>query len=152
MNMAKNHTRHGERGQALLEVALTLPLLLLVSIGIFEFGRAFQTWQVVTNAAREGARIAVLPGATSASVQTRVREYLKSGQLSRYNTAAVSVNPTSQISIGAGTASASVVTVTYPFDFVVLNPVAKLVTNTSNTGKSPISLTTSAAMRNESQF
>ena len=50
-----------ERGTAILETALTLPLLLLVSVGIFEFGRAYQTWQVITNAAREGARVAVLP-------------------------------------------------------------------------------------------
>ena len=36
--------RHkNERGSALLEVALTLPLLLLVAVGIFEFGRAYQT-------------------------------------------------------------------------------------------------------------
>ena len=51
-----------ERGAALLEAAITIPMLLLVSVGIFEFGRAWQTWQVLTNAAREGARLAVLPG------------------------------------------------------------------------------------------
>ena len=51
----------GERGAALIETALTLPLLLFVSISIMEFGRAYQHWQVLTNAAREGARIAVLP-------------------------------------------------------------------------------------------
>ena len=45
--------RKGERGSALIEAAVTLPLLLLVSVGIFEFGRVFQTWQVLTNAARE---------------------------------------------------------------------------------------------------
>ena len=50
-----------ERGAAIIETALTLPILLLVAVGIFEFGRAYQTWQVMTNAAREGARVAVLP-------------------------------------------------------------------------------------------
>ena len=50
-----------ERGAALLEAAITIPMLLLISVGIFEFGRAWQTWQVLTNAAREGARLAVLP-------------------------------------------------------------------------------------------
>src|SRR5439155_1636287 len=48
------------RGTALMETALTLPLLLLVSVGIFEFGRAYQTWQILTNAAREGARVAAV--------------------------------------------------------------------------------------------
>ena len=53
-----------ERGAALLEAAITIPMLLLISVGIFEFGRAWQTWQVLTNAAREGARLAVLPDPT----------------------------------------------------------------------------------------
>ena len=42
----------GQRGAALLETAITLPIILLVSVSIFEFGRAYQTWQVLTNAAR----------------------------------------------------------------------------------------------------
>ena len=54
----------GQRGQALIETALTLPIVLVISISIFEFGRALQVWQLLTNAAREGARVAVLPGAT----------------------------------------------------------------------------------------
>ncbi len=74
MHMVKN-----ERGQALLEAAMTLPLLLLVSVSIFEFGRAYQTWQVLTNAAREGARVAVLPNATVSDAQTRVSAYMTSG-------------------------------------------------------------------------
>ena len=52
-----------ERGAALIEAAVTIPILLLIGVGLFEFGRAYQTWQVLTNAAREGARISVLPNA-----------------------------------------------------------------------------------------
>ena len=51
-----------ERGAALLETAITLPIILMICVGIFEFGRAYQTWQVLTNAAREGARVAVING------------------------------------------------------------------------------------------
>ena len=58
-----------ERGAALLETAIALPLVLLFSVGIFEFGRAFQTWQVLTNAAREGARVAVLPNPATGAVE-----------------------------------------------------------------------------------
>ena len=122
-----------ERGQALLETALTLPLLLLVSVSIFEFGRAYQTWQVLTNAAREGARVAVLPGQTAGNVQARVRSYMTSGQLQNAGAAGVAVNQNASISIGAGTASASVVTVSYPFTFMVLQPVARLLV----TGRQP---------------
>ena len=73
----------GERGTALLETALTLPLLLLVAVAIFEFGRAFQTWEVLTNAAREGARVAVLPDSTTAGTEARARAYLDAGALHR---------------------------------------------------------------------
>lgn len=42
-------------GQALVEFALALPLVLLLVLGALEFGRAFQTKIVLENAAREGA-------------------------------------------------------------------------------------------------
>src|SRR5712692_9627336 len=74
-----------ERGTALMETALTLPLLLLVSVGIFEFGRAYQTWQILTNAAREGARVAILPNPAPNAVDARVREYLQIGGLAYDN-------------------------------------------------------------------
>lgn len=143
--------RRGERGAALLETAIALPLVLLVSVGIFEFGRAFQTWQVVTNAAREGARVAVLPNPVVGSVEGRVTAYLTAGQLPDPGSATVSVNRNAVISIGATNASASVVTVQYPFNFVVLNPVARLIAGSSSLGAAPITMTTSAQMRNEAQ-
>ena len=138
-----------EQGTALLETAMTLPLLLIVSVGIFEFGRAFQTQQVLTNAAREGARLAVMPGATDAAVKARVQSYLTSGQLP--NTPGIVLNPTSTVSLGGGaTANSSLVTVTYPFQFMVLQPVARLVLPSSTLGGA-FTLTATAEMRNESQ-
>lgn len=126
-------------------------MVLLVSVGIFEFGRAFQTWQVITNAAREGARVAVLPNPVVGSVEARVMSYLTSGQLPNAATATVNVNRNASMSIGATNASASIVTVQYPFNFVVLNPVARLVVGSSNLGNAPIAMTASAQMRNEAQ-
>jgi len=140
-----------ERGTAILETAMTLPLLLLVTIGIFEFGRAFQTWQVLTNAAREGARLATLPNYVAGSAEVRAKQYLASGQLPNAASATVTVNPTVSVNIGAGgTASTSVVTVNYPFQFMVLQPVARLVVTGSMIG-GPITLSASAQMRNETQ-
>src|SRR5262245_937505 len=49
-----------ESGQALIETALALPVLLLVLFGIIEFGIALARYQVVTNASREAARAASL--------------------------------------------------------------------------------------------
>jgi len=140
-----------QRGAALIEAAFALPLLLLVCVGIIEFGRLYQTWQVMTNAAREGARIAVLPSQVNGGVDARVREYLQMGGLNTDNTVGVAVNAVN-VSLGAGaTASASRVTVTYPFSCMVLQPVAQLVVAGRMAG-APITLTSSATMRNESQF
>lgn len=68
-----------DRGQAVIELALTLPLLLLVIMGVFDFGLMFQRYEVVTNAAREGARIGVLPAYTAGDAQNRALDYLASG-------------------------------------------------------------------------
>jgi Flp pilus assembly protein TadG len=140
-----------ERGAALLEMALTLPLLLLVCVGILEFGRAYQTWQVITNAAREGARIAVLPGMDDAAVRSRVQQYMTIGQLPRAATASITIDRNQTVSIGGtGTASASQVTVNYPFDFVVLDPIARLATGQGSATPSTLNMVAQATMRNES--
>ena len=68
--------RGGERGNAVIELALTLPLLLLVVLGIFDFGLMFQRYEVVTNAAREGARLGVLADYTATEAQNRALDYL----------------------------------------------------------------------------
>ena len=49
----------------MIEFALIFPLLLLVILGIVDFGFLFQRYEVLTNATREGARMAVLPGYTT---------------------------------------------------------------------------------------
>ncbi len=60
--MSKNpkRSRAGERGQALVEFALILPVILLVMVGMLEFARAWNLHQVMTDAAREGARRAAV--------------------------------------------------------------------------------------------
>ena len=60
------------RGAVAVEFALVLILLSLILFGTIEFGWAFFTKAIVTNAAREGARLAVTPSANDAAVQARV--------------------------------------------------------------------------------
>ena len=140
-----------QRGAALLEMALTLPLLLLVCVGILEFGRAYQTWQVITNAAREGARIAVLPGMDDTAVRSRVQQYMTIGQLPQAASATIAIDRNRTVSVGGtDTASASEVIVNYPFDFVVLDPIARLATGQGNGTPSSLNMVASATMRNES--
>ena len=70
-----------DEGAELIEYALVLPMLLLVVLGIAEFGFMFMRYEVITNAAREGARIAVLPGYSTADVTNRVNAYLTQGRV-----------------------------------------------------------------------
>ncbi|MCL1593984.1 MAG: pilus assembly protein [Actinomycetia bacterium] len=61
-------TGRSERGAAIVEMALVMPLLLILVFGIVEFGRAFMTDISVTHAAREGARAyAITRGSDDAS-------------------------------------------------------------------------------------
>jgi Flp pilus assembly protein TadG len=109
--------RRSERGAELIEFAIVVPLLILLLAGIFDFGMMFRTFEAVTNAAREGARVGVLPGYADADVQARVDAYMAvSGLAGPYT---VTVANTS-VATGAGTFTARSVTVNFPYQFAVL--------------------------------
>ncbi len=59
MGQAKTLKRR-QKGAELVEMALVLPILLVLLLGIIAFGRAYDIYQTITRAAREGARQAVL--------------------------------------------------------------------------------------------
>lgn len=64
--------RSGQRrGVAAVEMAIVLPILLLALVGIIEFGRAVMVQQIITNAAREGARRGVSSQSTADFIRTR---------------------------------------------------------------------------------
>ncbi|MEW5796521.1 MAG: TadE family protein [Candidatus Zixiibacteriota bacterium] len=70
------------RGNAVVEFALVLPILLLVLFGITELGRMIMTANVLNTASREGARLAaVSPVSDSLSVQARVMEVLEAASV-----------------------------------------------------------------------
>lgn len=52
--------RNRERGQALVEFALILPLFLLILFGLFDVGRAIYAFNTINQAAREAARLAIV--------------------------------------------------------------------------------------------
>lgn len=60
----------------MVEMALVLPVFLLVVAGILEFGRALMVLNLVTNAAREGARMAVIDGTTNSDVTSATNTFL----------------------------------------------------------------------------
>lgn len=61
-----------ERGQALVELAMLLPILLIILLGIIDFGRVFYAYVTITNAAREGARYGSLHVFQDAAIEQRV--------------------------------------------------------------------------------
>ena len=70
------------KGNAVIEFALVLPLLLLVVFGITEFGRAIMTTNILNTASREGARLAAVSAfSDTLSVQSRVIEVLDAAKV-----------------------------------------------------------------------
>lgn len=59
------------KGQAAVETALVLPIILMIFFIIIEFGRIFNAYMIINNASREGAREAAL-GRTYSQVETRI--------------------------------------------------------------------------------
>ena len=141
-------TRHRERGNALVETAIALPILLLMMVGIFEVGRAYETWQVLTNAAREGARASIIPSGDATTTEALVRKYMTDGQLNAAASASVVVDRNAVMVVNGTSMAATQVTVDYPFQFIMLQPVARLVVPGTNTGDD-ITMRATAMMRNE---
>lgn len=137
-------TRRGERGSQLIEFALVFPMLLLVMLGIIDFGLLFQRYEVLTNAVREGARVAVLPGYGATDVQNRVAQYLTAGGLTGSVTTTVGVPVTSNI--GGSCMTLTKVTASYPHTFLFLGPIVGLMGGSGFTNKT---LQVTATMRNE---
>lgn len=133
-----------ERGAELIEFAIVAPLLILLMAGIFDFGMMFRTYEIVTNAAREGARVAVLPGyANPADIQSRVDQYLSAAGLASAPATVTDVTVTT----GAGTFNAKSVNVVYTYPFVVLGPIGAFFGGTFGS----IQLQATSVMRAESQ-
>lgn len=134
--------RRGTRGQSLVEMAIALPILLALLIGIVEMSRAWNARQVLTNAAREGARLGVIQGKTAAEVQAAVGARLTDAGLDP-GLATVTIT-----GVDAATGTPTVVQVDYPFQFLFLGPVVDLLGGGSTIPGS-ITLATTATMRHE---
>jgi Flp pilus assembly protein TadG len=101
------------RGAAMVEFALVAPVFFLVVLGMVEFGRMIMVQQVLTNATREGARRAVVEGATESEVKTLVTDYLKNSSVGGTT---VTVNPSNLPNAGFG--DPVTVTVSVPFETI----------------------------------
>jgi Flp pilus assembly protein TadG len=110
-----------DSGAEFVEAALAFPLLLLIVLGIMDFGLMFQQYEVITNAAREGARIAVLPNYNDADVTARVNQYIDASFLSTGGSVTVAPVARTNVVITAGKCmTAATVSLTYPHEFFFL--------------------------------
>lgn len=123
-------------GAAAVEFAVVAPVFFVMVFGMIEFGRMVMVQQILTNASREGARVAVLDGATASNVSTQVQTYLTGASVSG---ATVTINPTDPSTAGYG--APVTVTVSVPFSQVSWLPTPIFIT-----GKTLVS---SAVMRRE---
>ena len=136
--------RRKEDGAELIEMAIVLPLLLLIIMGIVDFGFMFQRYVVLTNAAAEGARVASLPGYTSADVTSRVASYATDGGIPGVVTSVTT--PVSLPGAGGGVWPGRQVTVSHVYTFNYIGPIAQLF------GSGPggtVTLTSRATMRQQ---
>lgn len=105
-------------------MAIVLPLLLLLILGIVEFGFLFQRYVVLTNAAVEGARVATLPGYSSDDAIARVQSYADNGGIADPVTAVVTT--VALPGAGGGTWPGREVTATHVHTLQFVGPIAAL--------------------------
>ncbi len=102
---------------------MVLPIFLLLLFGMIDFGRGFYTWLIVTNAAREGARVAAVQ-ADSNAVNTRIYNSFCSNYPS-----SCSLNPT-KLTINKTNVQGSrgqAVTIDLSYDFDYATPIGNIV-------------------------
>lgn len=108
--------REREKGQALVETALAMPVFLAMFLAIFAFGYLFSVQQVVTNACREGARVGTL-GKSETEIKQAIQQYLNAADLNSPSLIAVQ---------GAGSMSGSSVSVQVSYPLSLSLPVPGL--------------------------
>lgn len=102
----------GTQGQGLVEMAIVLPVLLLLLFGILEFGRIFNAYLVTKEASREGARLAAL-GNNNAVVVNAAKN---AAGIFDYDAVEVSISPLDVNEREKG--EAVTVTVSYTVDLI----------------------------------
>ena len=135
--------QRGEKGQALVEFALLVPIFLILMFAIVDFGMGFHSWITVTNSAREGARL----GAVSASTDDITARVYATATLINEDTN-MEVFVTNAADAGGQPGQSVVVRVDYDYDLIT--PMAGLVAFLSgDTIGSTLTLSSTAEMRLE---
>jgi hypothetical protein len=105
--------RKNRRGAAVVEFAVVAPVFFLLVFGMIEYGRMVMVQQILTNASREGARLAVLDGIAVTDVTTSVDSYLNGAGIT-----GADVTVTTNAPVPPDFAESMTVRVEIPFDQV----------------------------------
>jgi Flp pilus assembly protein TadG len=120
-----------QRGQSLVEFALALPVLLVLLLGLADFGRAFYYTSTIANAARAGAeyaaRATVASPNTAFSNQIKLKVCNETGLVPYNDASSCSTSPIDVPSAQFGPGQDAVVTVTYNFQPVSAYLVSRIV-------------------------
>ena len=115
---ATPHRASCDCGSELVEMAIVLPIFILLIMGIMDFGFLFQRYELVVNAAREGARLAIADDSLlDSDVELRVQNYLTNAGLT--GPASANAGPSTMTVSGVAIATKTV-TVLYSSDFLFL--------------------------------
>jgi Flp pilus assembly protein TadG len=109
------HKKNGEKGQALAEFALIIPIFLILVFAIVDFGMGFHSWISISNGAREGARLGAVSG-TQQQIIDRVHEVTNT-----LDPAKETITVTN-----AGGASGTSVTVEVDYDYALITPISSI--------------------------
>jgi Flp pilus assembly protein TadG len=116
--------RNNRLAAAAVEFAFIAPLLVTLILAMIEFGRVMMVMEVLTNAAREGCRVGVLPGSTTSDVTTHVNNYLTESSIqSSFASTTVYVNGSVGNPSSAAAGDQIKVTISLPFNNVSWLPV-----------------------------
>jgi Flp pilus assembly protein TadG len=130
------YQRRRRKGAAVVELAAVSPLFVLLILGMIEYGRLVMVQQILTNAAREGARVGILDNRTTSDVTSAANQYLAAANI---QTATISVTPEPPSSAANG--NPVTVTISVPFTQVSWLPSPLFLGGTT--------MTSTATMRRE---
>lgn len=109
-----------QRGQSVVEMALLLPAFLLLVLGMLDLGRAVYTYNVLSNAVRDGSRVAIVDSNTNAAVIQAVQQSAVGVNLSAAN-----------VTISGARTPGSTVTVSALFVFQPVTPLIQGIVGTA---------------------
>ena len=118
-----------QKGQALVEFALILPILLLLVMGILQFGMMLNSYLTIENASREGARVGII-GSTNAEI---INAIIATSPSLDPNKLTVTITPTNRV-------AGDTLTVAINYNYELIVPIISSLLNNEVTLNSQTSM------------